>query len=48
MDTYASDVAELVAALDFRTRSTSATSTGGGEVTHYVAAPSRDGSPRRC
>src|SRR5688572_2893845 len=37
MDTYASDVAELVAALDLRDAIHIGHSTGGGEVTHYVA-----------
>ena len=37
MDTYASDVAELVAALDLRDAIHVSHSTGGGEVTRYVA-----------
>ena len=37
MDTYASDVAELVAALDLRDAIHVGHSTGGGEVTRYVA-----------
>src|SRR5687767_12558591 len=37
MDTYASDVAELVATLDLRDAIHVGHSTGGGEVTHYVA-----------
>ena len=37
MDTYASDVAELVAALDLRNAIHIGHSTGGGEVAHYVA-----------
>ena len=43
MDTYAADVAELVAALDLRNAIHIGHSTGGGEVTRYVAraAPGR-------
>jgi non-heme chloroperoxidase len=37
MDTYASDVADLVAALDLRNAVHVGHSTGGGEVAHYVA-----------
>ena len=37
MDTYAADVAELVAALDLRNAIHIGHSTGGGEVAHYVA-----------
>jgi non-heme chloroperoxidase len=37
MDTYAADVAALVAALDLRNAIHIGHSTGGGEVTHYVA-----------
>src|SRR6185437_10177245 len=37
MDTYASDVAELVEALDLRNSIHIGHSTGGGEVTRYVA-----------
>ncbi len=37
MDTYASDVAELVAALDLHDAVHIGHSTGGGEVAHYVA-----------
>ena len=37
MDTYASDVADLVAALDLRNAFHVGHSTGGGEVAHYVA-----------
>src|SRR6476469_6912584 len=37
MDTYASDVAQLVAALDLRDAIHIGHSTGGGEVAHYVA-----------
>ena len=37
MDTYASDVADLVAALDLRNAIHIGHSTGGGEVAHYVA-----------
>ncbi|GJE17089.1 alpha/beta fold hydrolase [Methylobacterium marchantiae] len=37
MDTYAADVAELVAALDLRNAIHVGHSTGGGEVAHYVA-----------
>src|SRR6201989_1936995 len=37
MDTYASDVAELVAALDLRDAVHIGHSTGGGEVARYVA-----------
>ena len=37
MDTYASDVAELVAALDLKNAIHIGHSTGGGEVAHYVA-----------
>jgi len=37
MDTYASDVAELVAALDLRNAIHIGHSTGGGEATHYAA-----------
>ncbi|MEA3118500.1 MAG: non-heme chloroperoxidase [Paraburkholderia sp.] len=37
MDTYASDVIELVAALDLRNAIHVGHSTGGGEVAHYVA-----------
>ncbi|WP_222182602.1 alpha/beta fold hydrolase [Geminicoccus harenae] len=37
MDTYAADVAELVAALDLRNVVHVGHSTGGGEVAHYVA-----------
>jgi non-heme chloroperoxidase len=37
MDTYAADVAELVAALDLRDAVHVGHSTGGGEATHYVA-----------
>ncbi|MBE1528986.1 non-heme chloroperoxidase [Sphingopyxis sp. OAS728] len=37
MDTYAADVAELVAALDLRNAIHIGHSTGGGEVTRYVA-----------
>ena len=37
MDTYASDVADLVAALDLRNAVHIGHSTGGGEVAHYVA-----------
>jgi non-heme chloroperoxidase len=38
MDTYASDVAQLVAALDLRGAIHIGHSTGGGEVAHYVAS----------
>jgi non-heme chloroperoxidase len=43
MDTYASDVADLVTALDLRDAIHVGHSTGGGEVAHYVAraAPGR-------
>jgi len=37
MDTYAADVAELVATLDLRNAIHIGHSTGGGEVTRYVA-----------
>ena len=37
MDTYASDVADLVAALDLKNAVHIGHSTGGGEVAHYVA-----------
>ena len=37
MDTYAADVAELVTALDLKNAIHIGHSTGGGEVTHYVA-----------
>ena len=37
MDTYAADVAQLVAELDLRNAIHVGHSTGGGEVTHYVA-----------
>jgi len=37
MDTYASDVADLVAALDLKNAIHVGHSTGGGEVAHYVA-----------
>ena len=37
MDTYASDVADLVSALDLRNAVHIGHSTGGGEVAHYVA-----------
>jgi len=37
MDTYASDVADLVAALDLKNAIHIGHSTGGGEVAHYVA-----------
>ena len=37
MDTYASDVAELVKALDLKNAIHVGHSTGGGEVAHYVA-----------
>jgi non-heme chloroperoxidase len=37
MDTYAADMAELAAALDLRDAIHIGHSTGGGEVTHYVA-----------
>ncbi len=37
MDTYASDVAQLVASLDLRNAIHIGHSTGGGEVAHYVA-----------
>jgi len=37
MDTYASDVAELVRALDLKNAIHVGHSTGGGEVAHYVA-----------
>ncbi|HEX3676663.1 MAG TPA: alpha/beta hydrolase [Sphingomicrobium sp.] len=37
MDTYASDVSDLVAALDLRNAVHVGHSTGGGEVAHYVA-----------
>ena len=37
MDTYAADVAQLVAELDLRTATHIGHSTGGGEVTRYVA-----------
>jgi non-heme chloroperoxidase len=37
MDTYAADLAELVAALDLRDAVHIGHSTGGGEVAHYVA-----------
>ncbi len=37
MDTYAADVAELVAALDLKNAIHIGHSTGGGEVAHYVA-----------
>jgi non-heme chloroperoxidase len=37
MDTYASDVAELVTALDLENAIHVGHSTGGGEVAHYVA-----------
>ena len=49
MDTYAADVAALVAALDLQGAVHIGHSTGGGEVARYVArARSRAGSPRRC
>lgn len=41
MDTYAADVAELVAALDLRNAVHIGHSTGGGEVTRYVARHGR-------
>jgi non-heme chloroperoxidase len=41
MDTYAADVAELVAALDLRNAVHVGHSTGGGEVAHYVARAER-------
>lgn len=41
MDTYAADVAELVAALDLKDAIHIGHSTGGGEVTRYVARHSR-------
>jgi non-heme chloroperoxidase len=41
MDTYAEDVAELVAALDLRNAVHVGHSTGGGEVAHYVARAER-------
>lgn len=42
MDTYAADVAELVAALDLRDAVHLGHSTGGGEVTRYVARYGRE------
>ena len=41
MDTYAADVAELVAQLDLRNAVHVGHSTGGGEVVHYVARAER-------
>jgi non-heme chloroperoxidase len=41
MDTYAADVAELVAALDLKSAIHVGHSTGGGEVAHYVARAER-------
>ena len=41
MDTYAADVADLVAALDLRNAIHVGHSTGGGEVAHYVAGAER-------
>ena len=48
MDTYAADVAELVKALDLKNSVHIGHSTGGGEVTRYVAQHGKGGSPRRC
>ncbi len=42
MDTYAADMAELVAALELRDAIHVGHSTGGGEVTRYVARHSKD------
>src|SRR5579863_7110673 len=42
MDTYAADVAELVAKLDLRNSVHIGHSTGGGEVTRYVARHGKD------
>jgi non-heme chloroperoxidase len=42
MDTYAADVAELVTALDLKNAIHIGHSTGGGEVTHYVAQSGHD------
>jgi non-heme chloroperoxidase len=53
MDTYAADVADLVAALDLKNAIHVGHSTGGGEVAHYVARSqpgrvSRPCSSMRC
>ena len=49
MDTYAADVAELVAALDLNNAIHIGHSTGGGEVTRYVAQhEAAAASPRLC
>jgi non-heme chloroperoxidase len=48
MDTYAADVDELVRKLELKNAIHIGHSTGGGEVTRYVAKYGRVGSPRRC
>ena len=47
MDTYAADVAELVEALDLKDAIHIGHSTGGGEVTRYVAQTVRAGWQKR-
>ena len=48
MDPYAADVAAVVEHLDLRNAIHVGHSTGGGEVTRYVARTARAESPRRC
>ena len=49
MDTYAADVVALVAALELKGAVHVGHSTGGGEVTRYVARYGKGAaSPRRC
>src|SRR5215204_6004887 len=48
MDTYAADVAELVTALDLKGAIHIGHSTGGGEVTRYVARANGGAWPRPC
>ena len=48
MDTYAADVAELVKALDLKNAIHIGHSTGGGEVTRYVARHGKGRVRKRC
>jgi non-heme chloroperoxidase len=48
MDHYADDLATLTAHLDLHDAVHVGHSTGGGEVTHYIARMAKTASPRRC
>ncbi len=48
MDTYAADVAEVVKKLDLKDAIHIGHSTGGGEVTRYVAKHGKGRSPKQC